>query len=113
MHNGRRLPLGAGAAKQPFADMRSLSIVCFRRTLGTAAPGRDCVITARRSQGSWREAQYRHRRAFTAVEIVQEPSDELMNCLGGLEGAEGLELLAKAGYCALRPHCCNQATDTQ
>jgi hypothetical protein len=31
--------LGAGAAMQPFAEMRSLSIVCFARTLGTAAPG--------------------------------------------------------------------------
>jgi len=36
---GRRLPLGAGTAKQSFADMRSLSIVCFGRTFGTAAPG--------------------------------------------------------------------------
>jgi hypothetical protein len=36
---GRRLPVGAGAAMRPFADMRSLSIVCFRRTLGTVAPG--------------------------------------------------------------------------
>jgi hypothetical protein len=36
---GRRLPLGAGAAMQPFAEMRSLSIVCFARILGTAAPG--------------------------------------------------------------------------
>jgi hypothetical protein len=36
---GRRLPLGAGAAMQPFAEMRSLSIVCFARTLGTAARG--------------------------------------------------------------------------
>src|ERR1700680_2159697 len=38
---GRRLPLGAGAAIQPFAEMRSLSIVSFARTLGTAAPGQD------------------------------------------------------------------------
>jgi hypothetical protein len=37
--NGRRLPVGAGAEKRPFADMRGISIVCFRRTLGTAAPG--------------------------------------------------------------------------
>jgi hypothetical protein len=36
---GRRLPLGAGAAMQPFAEMRSLSIVYFARPLGTAAPG--------------------------------------------------------------------------
>jgi hypothetical protein len=36
---GRRLPLGAGAAMQPFAEMRSLSIVCFARTLGTVARG--------------------------------------------------------------------------
>ena len=39
--SGRQLPVGAGAAKRPFADMRSLSIVCFRRTLGTAAPGQN------------------------------------------------------------------------
>jgi hypothetical protein len=38
---GRLLPVGVGAAKRPFADMRSLSIVGFRRTLGTAAPGQE------------------------------------------------------------------------
>jgi hypothetical protein len=38
---GRRLPVGAAAAKRPFADMRSLSSVCFPRTLGTAAPGQE------------------------------------------------------------------------
>jgi hypothetical protein len=40
----RRLPLGAGAAMQPFAEMRSLSIVCFGRTLGTAALGPTAAV---------------------------------------------------------------------
>src|SRR5439155_14780996 len=42
---GRRLPVGAGASKQPFADLPIFSIVCFGRILGTAAPGRGCVKT--------------------------------------------------------------------
>ena len=37
--------MGAGAAKRPFADMRCLSIVCFRRTLGIAAPGHKQALT--------------------------------------------------------------------
>jgi hypothetical protein len=48
---GRRLPLWAGAAEQPLADMRRLPIVCFRRILGTAAPGqlRPFVVAAESS----------------------------------------------------------------
>src|SRR5437867_6808199 len=38
---GRRLPVGAGASKQPFADLPIFSIVCFGRILGTAAPGQE------------------------------------------------------------------------
>ena len=41
---GRRLPVGAGAAKQLFTEMRSLSIARFRRTLGTAAPGQEKTV---------------------------------------------------------------------
>jgi len=39
--SGRLLPLGGGAAMQPFVEMRSSSVVCYRRTLGTAAPGQN------------------------------------------------------------------------
>ena len=43
---------GSGSAKQPVADMRSLSIVCFQRTLGTAASGqlRTVSVTAQLSR---------------------------------------------------------------
>ena len=44
---GRRLPVGAGAAKRPFADMRSLSIVCVGRTMRTAAPGQRHAVCVR------------------------------------------------------------------
>ena len=36
---GRRLPVGAGAAKLPFTEMRGLPDGRFRRTSGTAALG--------------------------------------------------------------------------
>jgi hypothetical protein len=45
----RRLPLGAGAAKQPFVDMRSLATVCLGRAFGTAAPGQLRTLECRSS----------------------------------------------------------------
>src|SRR5437867_7594157 len=41
---GRRLPVEAGVAKQPFVYVRSLSTVCFGRAFGTAAPGQERAL---------------------------------------------------------------------